>query len=241
MGTIFRETPEVFKNLAVSVYTKNYESFIKALSMYDSKVVNNLSQKEKNNIKDILKSKLSLQNKIDSLIAVFSETAVVNETLLLIFDTASQIISYIGEEELRDIITKMFVSQVKDKIFHLPSNKGRVVKKETTTRIEQEKNSVMELILEKCNDLSKSNRVQLEQKINSADNNTIKNCLKNSIISLTAKQIISFGHIFSGCLYRAASAFMLYFIIRKNGSFQTAVMDCSQPDDFNIKTKFLEL
>lgn len=48
-------------------------------------------------------------------------------------------------------------------------------------------------------------------------------------------------HYISGYLYRAASAFMLYFIIRKNGSFQTAVMDCSQPDDFNIKTKFLEL
>jgi len=36
-------------------------------------------------------------------------------------------------------------------------------------------------------------------------------------------------HILPGCLYRAASAFMLYFELSKNGSFQTAVLDRSQP------------
>ena len=36
-------------------------------------------------------------------------------------------------------------------------------------------------------------------------------------------------HISVGCLYRAASAFMLNFELSENGSFQTAVSDRSQP------------
>ncbi|MBR3627768.1 MAG: hypothetical protein IKN42_02840, partial [Elusimicrobia bacterium] len=182
-----RENIEVLKKLAVSIYMKNYNGFIKALSLYNQSIVETLDADEKEQIKNILKRKMTLQEKLVDLIEILDKLNIVDENFLLLLEITNNIIYYVGEAELKDIITKIFVS----KIFTFSSKKQKKME-QTETRIDIEKDSILEIVLSKCKDISKDKIKSLENKLQNINKDAIKMCLKNSIVNLNLNQIIIF-------------------------------------------------
>lgn len=192
LDNIINEKQESLKQMAVSLYTKKYDGFIAVLNLYNPDILKGFNERQREQIENILKSNSSLRDKIKKLIKIFETVDSFDKDLLLIFEISEEIINYIGEDDLKDIIKKLIFAEVKKRIMHPISKKQSVSPESAEEKPEKERFSLLEIVSDKCKNISTNNRSEFEQKLKSVKKEAVIKCLRNSVYISTVNQITDF-------------------------------------------------